>query len=146
MLTLQGAIEKSPILLSQYWKMNDWMAWMNEWAISIVTLKFFDINQFNFHWFVYKDLRFVHYYYQISIIWKFRFKEFLMNKVQNAHRYAVSGKKDRERDEEKNRWKKRKRERARLYRKHENVDTTLSQEKVTRKGYLVYYYTKVNNL
>ena len=23
--TLQGAIEKSPILLSQYWKNNDWM-------------------------------------------------------------------------------------------------------------------------
>ena len=25
-ITLQGAIEKSPILLSQYWKMNDWMS------------------------------------------------------------------------------------------------------------------------
>ena len=24
-MTLQGAIEKSPMLLSQYWKMNDWM-------------------------------------------------------------------------------------------------------------------------
>ena len=25
-ITLQGAVEKSPILISQYWKMNDWMA------------------------------------------------------------------------------------------------------------------------
>ena len=25
-ITLQEAIKKSPILLSQYWKMNDWMA------------------------------------------------------------------------------------------------------------------------
>ena len=25
-ITLQGAKEKSPILLSQYWKKNDWMA------------------------------------------------------------------------------------------------------------------------
>ena len=25
-ITLQGTIEKSPILLSQYCKMNDWMA------------------------------------------------------------------------------------------------------------------------
>ena len=24
-ITLQGAIEKNPILLSQYWKINDWM-------------------------------------------------------------------------------------------------------------------------
>jgi hypothetical protein len=24
-ITLQGAIEKSPILLPQYWKLNDWM-------------------------------------------------------------------------------------------------------------------------
>ena len=25
-VTLKGAIEKSPILLAQYWKMNNWMA------------------------------------------------------------------------------------------------------------------------
>ena len=48
-ITLQGAIEKSPILLSQYWKMRDWMA--TQFRILVVVIIFSPtVNITTFSW------------------------------------------------------------------------------------------------
>ena len=67
-----------------------------------------------------------------------------VNKVENAHRYAVRGG---EREREKECERERERESKREKKEEEKiVHTKLLHKRMTQNYYLVYHYTKVNNL